>query len=120
MRRRKSSRAPRSRRLKRQGKGSHSKARRARRTRIRTRGESEGRNSPIGPATRFHIVSASKTFVAASVLALAARGALTLDDPARRHLPELRATVTIRQLLSMVSGPMLKIAPPLQGAVVLF
>jgi len=65
---------------------------------------------PIGPETRFHIVSASKTFVAASVLALAARGKLSLDDPARRHLPELPETidrprpVTLRHLLSMTSG----------------
>jgi CubicO group peptidase (beta-lactamase class C family) len=61
---------------------------------------------PIGPETRFHIVSVSKTFIAATVLVLAARGALTLDDPIRRHLPELPAeiTVTIRHLLSMTSG----------------
>lgn len=59
---------------------------------------------PIRPDTRFHIVSASKTFVAASVLALAQRGALSLDDPARRYLPELPQPVTIRHLLSMTSG----------------
>ncbi|MBL8687493.1 MAG: serine hydrolase [Rhodospirillaceae bacterium] len=64
----------------------------------------------IGPETRFHIVSASKTFVAASVLALAARGQISVDDPARRHLPELPETidrprpVTLRHLLSMTSG----------------
>src|SRR5204862_1949162 len=36
----------------------------------------------------------------------AARGALTLDDPVRRHVPELPAeiTATIRHLLSMTSG----------------
>jgi CubicO group peptidase (beta-lactamase class C family) len=44
---------------------------------------------PIGPRTRFHIVSVSKTFMAAAVLVLAARGALRLDDDVRRHLPEL-------------------------------
>ena len=61
---------------------------------------------PIGPETRFHIVSVSKTFVAAAVLALAARGALRLDDDVRRHIPELPGAiaVTIRQLLSMTSG----------------
>jgi D-aminopeptidase len=61
---------------------------------------------PIGPETRFHIVSVSKTFVAAAVLALAARGALRLDDDVRRHIPELPGViaVTIRQLLSMTSG----------------
>jgi len=65
---------------------------------------------PIGPQTRFHVVSVSKTFAAAAVLALAARGRLGLDDDVRRHLPELpaeisrHATVTIRHLLSMTSG----------------
>ena len=66
---------------------------------------------PIGPATRFHIVSVSKTFVAAAVLVLASRGALSLDDDVRRHIPELAASVqaganpvTIRHLLSMTSG----------------
>jgi len=61
---------------------------------------------PIGPHTRFHIVSVSKTFLAAATLTLAARGALSLDDPVCRHLPELSAGggVTIRHLLSMTSG----------------
>ncbi len=65
---------------------------------------------PIGPETRFHIVSASKTFVAASVLALAARGTLALDEAIRKYLPELGPDidrprpVTIRHLLSMTSG----------------
>lgn len=62
---------------------------------------------PIGPETRFHIVSASKTFVAATILILASRGALSLDDPVRSHLPEMppeTGTVTLRHLLSMTSG----------------
>ena len=65
---------------------------------------------PIGPDTRFHIVSVSKTFMAAAILVLASRGALRLDDDVRRHLPELPAElsrqgpVTIRHLLSMTSG----------------
>ena len=69
-----------------------------------------GHRIPIGSATRFHIVSVSKTFTAAAVLVLAARGALALDDDVRRHLPELpeaisrHGTVTIRHLLSMTSG----------------
>jgi CubicO group peptidase (beta-lactamase class C family) len=62
--------------------------------------------TPIGPSSRFHVVSVSKTFMAAAVLVLAARGALRLDDDVRRYLPELPAeiAVTIRQLLSMTSG----------------
>jgi CubicO group peptidase (beta-lactamase class C family) len=61
---------------------------------------------PIDPGTRFHIVSVGKTFTAAAVLVLAARGVLTLDDPVRRHIPELRTehAVTLRHLLSMTSG----------------
>ena len=64
----------------------------------------------IGPDTRFHVVSVSKTFMAAAVLVLASRGALKLDDDVRRHLPELPEAVspngalTIRHLLSMTSG----------------
>src|SRR5262245_65684500 len=46
------------------------------------------RQIPIVPETRFHIVSVSKTFIAATVLILAARGALKLDDEIRRYLPE--------------------------------
>jgi CubicO group peptidase (beta-lactamase class C family) len=55
-------------------------------------------------------VSISKTFTAAAVLVLAARGALALDDDVCRHLPELPrdprggGPVTIRHLLSMTSG----------------
>jgi D-aminopeptidase len=61
---------------------------------------------PIAPWTRFHIVSVGKTFTAAAVLVLAARGRLSLDDAVRRHLPELPASnaVTLRHLLSMTSG----------------
>ena len=61
---------------------------------------------PISPRTRFHIVSVSKTFTAAAVLVLAARGELKLDDQVRRHIPELPEgiTATVRHLLSMTSG----------------
>jgi CubicO group peptidase (beta-lactamase class C family) len=65
---------------------------------------------PIGPDTRFHVVSVSKTFLAAAVLVLEARGELRLDDDIRRHLPELPAElsrngpVTVHHLLSMTSG----------------
>jgi len=65
---------------------------------------------PITPDTRFHLISVSKGFMAAATLALAAAGRLTLDDPVRRHVPELpaaidaRGTVTLRHLLTMTSG----------------
>jgi CubicO group peptidase (beta-lactamase class C family) len=62
----------------------------------------------IRPSTRFHVVSITKTFTAAAVLALAARGEITLDDAIERYVPELPAArggaLTIRHLLSMTSG----------------
>ncbi|HZH29055.1 MAG TPA: serine hydrolase domain-containing protein [Azospirillaceae bacterium] len=60
----------------------------------------------IGPDTRFHIASISKTFAAAGILALAHKGKLALDDDTSRHIPELRtpAPVSLRHLLSMTSG----------------
>jgi CubicO group peptidase (beta-lactamase class C family) len=62
----------------------------------------------IGPSTRFHVVSVTKTFTAAAIVALAARGKLTLDDPVERFVPELPAAggdaLTLRHLLSMTSG----------------
>lgn len=66
--------------------------------------------APIDARTRFHVVSVSKTFLAAAIVVLAARGALSLDDDVRRHLPELSpalspdGALTIRRLLSMTSG----------------
>jgi len=65
------------------------------------------RGVPIGPDTAFHVVSISKTYTAAAAIVLAASGALSLDDEARRHLPELSRVangVTLRHLLSMTSG----------------
>ncbi|MSO77684.1 MAG: hypothetical protein EXQ87_12385 [Alphaproteobacteria bacterium] len=65
---------------------------------------------PIGAQTRFHIVSVSKTFMAAAILILRAEGRLGLDDPIRRYIPELpdaidgQGAVTIRHLLSLTSG----------------
>ena len=45
---------------------------------------------PIGPRTRFHIVSVSKTFMAAPGLCCV-RGRVASDADVRRHLPELPA-----------------------------
>ncbi len=69
-----------------------------------------------GPApdelTVFRIASMTKSFTAAAVLLLRDEGALQLDDPAERYVPELAglgppavpAPVTIRQLLTMTAG----------------
>lgn len=62
----------------------------------------------IGPRTRFHVVSITKTFTTAAILALAARGEIGLDDDVERFVPELApardGAITLRHLLSMTSG----------------
>jgi CubicO group peptidase (beta-lactamase class C family) len=66
--------------------------------------------APITGRTRFHIVSCSKTFTAAAVLILAARGRLGLEDCLSTHLADLPRTlfsegpIRIRHLLGMTSG----------------
>src|SRR5688500_2141012 len=62
---------------------------------------------PNRPDTIFEAGSVSKQFTAAAVLLLAHDGKLSLDDPVRRHIPELpdyAAPVTIRQMLHHTSG----------------
>ena len=48
----------------------------------------------MGPRTLFDLGSCSKSFVAAAVAALADDGRLSLDDPVRRWLPEMRLEIT--------------------------
>ena len=48
---------------------------------------------PAGPGTRFRIASVSKQFTCAAILMLREEGKLSLDDPARRHLPKFRHRV---------------------------
>lgn len=62
---------------------------------------------PISPGTVFHVASISKQFTAFAVLMLAQQGKLSLDDPVRKYIPELRdfgAPVTIRHLMHHTSG----------------
>jgi CubicO group peptidase (beta-lactamase class C family) len=62
---------------------------------------------PITPETIFEAGSVSKQFTAAAVLLLARDGRLSLDDPARKYIPELPdfgAPLTIRQMLHHTSG----------------
>ena len=64
-------------------------------------------NVPITPTTVFHVASMSKQFVAASILMLARQGKLSLDDPARKYIPELPdfgTPITIRELMHHTSG----------------
>lgn len=42
---------------------------------------------PITPASVFHVASISKQFTAMSILLLAQRGQLSLDDEVRTHVP---------------------------------
>jgi CubicO group peptidase (beta-lactamase class C family) len=59
------------------------------------------------PATNYRLASMTKQFTAAAILLLAEDGRLTLDDPIRKWLPELPAAaapISIRQLLTHVSG----------------
>ena len=61
---------------------------------------------PIDRNTVFDIASMSKQFTAASILLLAARSKLSLDEDVRTLLPELNLPrrITIRQLLDHTSG----------------
>src|SRR5688572_5158503 len=58
------------------------------------------------PETIFEAGSVSKQFTAAAVMLLARDGKLSLDDPVRKHVPELpdyTAPVTVRQMLDRKS-----------------
>jgi CubicO group peptidase (beta-lactamase class C family) len=62
---------------------------------------------PITPDTIFEAGSVSKQFTAAAILLLAREGKLSLDDPARKYIPELPdygAPLTIRHMLNHTSG----------------
>uniref|UniRef100_UPI00262078FD serine hydrolase domain-containing protein n=1 Tax=Novosphingobium sp. TaxID=1874826 RepID=UPI00262078FD len=68
---------------------------------------------PVTPDTLFRIASMTKAFTAMSILKLRDEGRLALDDPADRHVPELRGwtyptsdspRITIRDLLTHSAG----------------
>ena len=62
---------------------------------------------PISDSTIFDIGSVSKQFTAAVILQLGNEGKLSMDDPARKYVPELpayAAPVKIRHLLHHMSG----------------
>jgi len=62
---------------------------------------------PIGAETVFDIGSTSKQFTATSIVLLAQRGKLSIDDEVQKYIPELpryQAPVTIRHLLTHTSG----------------
>jgi CubicO group peptidase (beta-lactamase class C family) len=62
---------------------------------------------PITPATILESGSVAKQFTATSILLLAKDGKLSLDDDARKYLPELPTygrVITVRHLLTHTSG----------------
>lgn len=62
---------------------------------------------PLRPDSIFEAGSVSKQFTAAAVLLLAQQGKLSLDDAARKYIPELPdygSPLTIRHLLNHTSG----------------
>jgi CubicO group peptidase (beta-lactamase class C family) len=69
--------------------------------------------SPVTPDTVFRIASMTKSFTAMAVLRLRDEHKLSLDDPAERHVPELKGLkypttdsprITVRHLLSHAEG----------------
>src|ERR1051326_1913864 len=65
------------------------------------------RDVPNAPDTIFEAGSVSKQFTAMAVLLLAREGKLSLDDPARKYIPELPdygSPLTIRHMLTHTSG----------------
>lgn len=63
--------------------------------------------TPFSENSVFELASCSKQFTAVAILILAEQGKLSVDDEARKYLPELPSTVppiTIRNLLAMSSG----------------
>lgn len=62
---------------------------------------------PFETGTRTNIGSTSKQFTAFAIMLQAERGALSLDDDIRKHIPELPEfdqTVTIRHIITHTSG----------------
>src|SRR3954454_21523327 len=69
--------------------------------------------APVDADTVFRIASMTKSFTAMSILKLRDEGKLSLDDPAERYVPELKALkyptsdspkITVRHLLSHATG----------------
>lgn len=64
-------------------------------------------DAPATPETVYRIGSLTKQFTAALVMAHVEKGTIKLDDPIRKHLPDLPEAfekVTVKQLLNHTSG----------------
>ena len=66
------------------------------------------RGVPINTATVFYSGSVSKQFTAMSIALLAQDGKISLDDPARKYIPEIpesgAATSEVLALVKMITG----------------
>lgn len=78
---------------------------------LATLGVRDEGNHPVTGETLFYIASITKTYMATLLAMLAQEGALSLDDPVKKHLPrldlsddDLEARVTVRDLLSHRPG----------------
>jgi CubicO group peptidase (beta-lactamase class C family) len=72
-----------------------------------------GSPAPVGSETVFRAGSITKLMTALAVMRLRERGALSLDDPVVRHLPEFPdPSITVRQLMSHSSGIQREFADP--------
>ncbi|WP_066098164.1 serine hydrolase domain-containing protein [Xanthomonas massiliensis] len=61
----------------------------------------------LGPGIRMRIGSTTKHFTSLAYLLLVEQGLASLDDPVRKHLPELSAVadrISMRQLMGHISG----------------
>ncbi|HEU4521199.1 MAG TPA: serine hydrolase domain-containing protein [Thermoanaerobaculia bacterium] len=64
-------------------------------------------NTAATPRSMLQIASITKEFTGAAILRLAERGALSLDDPIDKYVPEFNSrgvTITLRHLLTHTSG----------------
>ena len=59
---------------------------------------------PIRLGDRFDLASVTKLYTATLVLRLVERGRVRLDDPVRRHVPEVEAAWTVEDLLAHRTG----------------
>src|SRR5262249_23045476 len=70
----------------------------------------ENKNDKITPQSLFHMASITKPFVATSVMQLVEKGKVDPEAPVVKYLPYFRlnderyATITVRQMLSHLSG----------------
>ena len=70
----------------------------------------EHKTEKVTPRSLFHMASITKPFVATSVMQLVEKGKVDLDAPVVKYLPYFRlkdersATISVRQMLSHISG----------------